>query len=476
MNERLRAHYKIRIEWTPGSVGGKQVEPQTEHGDNSMMEHEPRDAARSEYDICRAWHAGAFRQRGLTTTTGQPITVIYPGNWTHNFGPDFHGALVAFGAELRRGDVEIHSRSSGWRAHGHDSDARYNEVILHAVLVDDRVNCLTTSGRAVPVTILPIDAVPAAGAYGASPPWLATTPCVARAPASRFPEILAELNLLGDARLAAKVARLEGALTLETPAQVLYAGLLEGLGYRHNVEPMQRLATIVPLERIDALAPVGAGGWLQIAALLLGAAGLLDSAVTAAGLALTPDELLSLRANWDSSAGYRGGESLTLADWTRARTRPANYPERRLLGFSQLLATCQPDGLLPSTRAAIVAAAESRGTRDVRELLGVEGAERRWRLGQDRAGELAINFLLPFAIAYGSRADDDQLMEAAARLWERYPATASNAVARRFVSQISDNGLQLRTARQQQGALRLYQQLCERRRCHECPLARLGRL
>jgi hypothetical protein len=90
-------------------------------------------------------------------------------------------------------------------------------------------------------------------------------------------QIRAILRRLGDARLAAKAARLEARLTAEPPAEVLYQELWDGLGFSANRQPMRALAALVPLAAFDgALATVPREDREALArALLFGAGGFL---------------------------------------------------------------------------------------------------------------------------------------------------------------------------------------------------------
>src|SRR5215210_3308201 len=154
-----------------------------------MSSTEGRDEVLRELALSRAWNAQWLRPgAALRTTNGQPLTVVYRGRWTYNFGPDFQGALIAFGAELRQGDVELHLRASDWQAHGHHLNPAYNAVILHVVLEDDRragpTVCRRQDGATVPTLVLgpllrdrldrlpPDPALPPLGA-------LADMPCIA---------------------------------------------------------------------------------------------------------------------------------------------------------------------------------------------------------------------------------------------------------------------------------------------------------
>ncbi len=73
----------------------------------------------------------------LDCAGGGRVEILSPGTWNFEEGPDFRDAKFAVGGELRKGDVEIHIKSSDWTAHGHSSDPRYRDVKIHAVLEDD---------------------------------------------------------------------------------------------------------------------------------------------------------------------------------------------------------------------------------------------------------------------------------------------------------------------------------------------------
>ena len=49
-------------------------------------------------------------------------------------GPDFEAARLSIGDDFFYGSVEFHLQSLGWKAHGHNKNPAYNQVILHVVL------------------------------------------------------------------------------------------------------------------------------------------------------------------------------------------------------------------------------------------------------------------------------------------------------------------------------------------------------
>ena len=82
-----------------------------------------------EMELQRGW-ASAPPAR-LREDSGREWRVLFAGTWNHGPGPDFRDALLlpAWGPALR-GDVEIHRRPAGWRAHGHDADPAYARVLF----------------------------------------------------------------------------------------------------------------------------------------------------------------------------------------------------------------------------------------------------------------------------------------------------------------------------------------------------------
>jgi hypothetical protein len=88
----------------------------------------------SERDVRALWLAGVFRKTMLRTEEGVPVEVLFTGVPTGGTGPDLIGARVRIGGRERRGDVELHLSTAGWRAHGHQHDGSYRNVILHVAL------------------------------------------------------------------------------------------------------------------------------------------------------------------------------------------------------------------------------------------------------------------------------------------------------------------------------------------------------
>ncbi len=116
-----------------------------------------------EEDIARRWWA-LSPGTCLPLSNGENCQLLYPGRPGGSHGPDVRDAVLRFtsrssvaAAEAGRdtketaGDVEIHIRASDWFVHQHHTDVRYNNVMLHVVLIcDDTRPTLRQDGMVIP--------------------------------------------------------------------------------------------------------------------------------------------------------------------------------------------------------------------------------------------------------------------------------------------------------------------------------------
>ena len=343
----------------------------------------------TELDLALLWNAQKWPSEtkpGLRTQAGQTIEVIYRGRWSGGFGPDFKGAILNMNGELKQGDVELHLKTSGWKAHGHQHDPRYNQVILQVVLEDDKPDiALTEQGQHLPtLALLPLfkNVAQLQQAIDTVQTRLGTIsesdgPCCERV-AERQPELeklLVEIDDLGQERFSEKAGRYEAdcAAGLEGgPAQLFWAGLLEALGYSQNKSSFRRLAEVLPLANILEIERSGRKRaepyeerLLNLEAVLLGAAGLLPTqrrprktsnsdngqrSLFPNAPAVEPLEdwaagfyVEELERRWDwlerqIRAGTGTFATMSEKEWTFARLRPPNHPTRRIAGLARWLA------------------------------------------------------------------------------------------------------------------------------------------
>jgi hypothetical protein len=360
--------------------------------------------------------------------------------------------------QLLRGDVELHLSAGGWQAHGHQRDRRYNGVILHMVLWPRNGPGAGTHlemGARVPTAAL----FPSLAWHGPSDGELATALPFVPVHKDRLGRLL---DRAGDARFRVRVralARLLVARRASGPrhaTELLYQGLMEALGYAKNREPFLTLAqglSLSYLDRVTAGVPASERGPVLLS-LLLGAAGILESPTP------TDPATAALQERWRAMdippVVPQGG-------WHLFRVRPDNHPRHRLTGMALLLDRVWARGLLPT----LVGGVREGGVAAVRGMLTVAGASpspggrEAAYIGRGRAGEMAVNVLLPFCAAWGASVRDSNLTEAAWALYRGWPALPENEITSEMSARLgvpSGAGPRgAKGARRQQGLLHLYQ-------------------
>ena len=400
----------------------------------------PRQPPPLERALAQYWRDHGASLPPLECDDGSRLRVLYPGRASAAAGPDFRDAVLQReGGEVVRGDVELHLRRGGWEAHGHHTDGGYNGVVLHVVLHGGGAPIVLASGRRVPTAALfprtlgrQLERPPRPEAPTPRPLPLAAMPTSAA-------KLARTLDREGDARFFEKVRAFAHAIAPPSdPSEALYRGLMGGLGYGGNSAPMTRLAEAVPLRALERETRGVERGARQaaLAAALLRASGLSGENSALEGQAALP--------------------ALSREEWKLFRVRPANHPARRLEGMAALLdrawdgglaawaASLVADGSVAALRAGLTVASEGGGA----------------LIGADRAADLAVNVVLPFARALGNRTRNAGLAAAALALYRAWPPLQENAVtteaARLLAADDGDRRELRRTARRQQGLIRVY--------------------
>jgi len=83
------------------------------------------------------WKTSKLQDGALQTISNEPLYILHPGTQNTSSGPDFFDARIEINGQLWAGNVEMHLKSSDWYAHNHETDPKYDNVILHVVWEDD---------------------------------------------------------------------------------------------------------------------------------------------------------------------------------------------------------------------------------------------------------------------------------------------------------------------------------------------------
>jgi len=286
------------------------------------------------------------------------------------------------------------------------------------------------------------------------------------------------LDTAGEQRFRQRADRFRSELEREQADQVLYRGIMRALGYAKNTKPFEELACRMPLSHIQARE-----GLAVKQSLLLGTAGLLPSQRQQMG-PTKQREVQELEQIW-RSMGSRF-ETMSERDWQLSHIYPNNSPVRRIIAQSYLLERYDRGRFLAGTLHTVTDAAPSGGHRSLQNSLTVD-SDGYWRdhfdfgiksrtaiaalLGQSKAGEIAVNVILPFAFSWGELTDEPGLSEGAMGLYHSYPSLAGNCLTQHMEEQLGlEESLGL-TACHQQGLIHIFKDYCREGRCRECPLS-----
>ena len=255
---------------------------------------EPRSVYVSELRLQHAWKNSLWKQIRYDSI-GRTVRILSPGRHNHSDGPDFLDASIMLDEKLLHGDIELHHRASDWYAHKHHIDPAYNRCILHIIFnppgSSGDVHC--EDGRYLPTCHISLEEI-----LNIEPPG-----------ACRIftPDKEAYFNLLqkqGWERVNKKI-RYFYDNRLRFPGDImLYWGLFKACGYRYNEENMIKLFIRFP--------------WAAYCDELLDRQDIIPTLNELAGFSIRRADINDIR-------------------WTRSRTRPAHFPERRVAWLGKLM-------------------------------------------------------------------------------------------------------------------------------------------
>ena len=316
--------------------------------------------------IQKIWVRGEFEKDGLRTTDGGSIRVLSPGKWNlSGEGPDFLGAEIEIAGSTVFGDVEIHFRSSDWRAHGHHENPSFERVVLHVILFplsdhENRNPAITLGGIRPPtLELLPV--------LNESLEEFAERDAIRALSGTHSDEILSDwleiavnerrARLLehGRERWEKKLTHAQKRLSGEDWSEACHQFTLEILGYRRNRAPMSAIS-----------------------------------------LSHTLRELYGSQINAETLFHEREGE------WKLAGLRPANHPKVRLVQYLDLVNAC-PDW---PARLLTLSCDASGGEPVTRKSLEISRLRERiatdvlsGKIGGSRLDTLVVDGLLPLLSA-----------------------------------------------------------------------------
>lgn len=407
------------------------------------------------------WKTSRFRHQKLTTTDGEPITILELGQHNTNAGPDFLGAQIKIGDILWAGNVEMHISASEWTKHGHHQDLAYNNVILHVVLNED-VDILRKGKQKIPcLDLRPYLPDQMTGKYLKLMQSKAWIPCYGHFPAvNKLIKNLWADRLLVE-RLERKTAEILEILALSQNdwQAAFYRFLARSFGGKVNNDAFEMLASSLPINVLSK----HKGDLFQLEALLFGQAGMLSQNFKD----IYPRQM---KREYEALQKKYLLMPVPLSIWKYLRLRPANFPTIRIAQFAALTEqsahlfskVLETDNLIDLFNLFQVTSSEYWESRYRFDKLAHKPIK---RLGKTMIYSLIINTVVPFIFLYGKQRDDAALKEKALRFLSEVPPERNH-----LIQGWQKLGERFDSAQKTQAFLQLKLAYCDQQRCMECSI------
>jgi len=404
------------------------------------------------------WKFQLWNTHPLQLAGGETLFVEYPGRHNHDSGPDFSHARINVNGITWAGNVEIHVNASDWYKHGHQHDAAYRNVVLHAVWNFDKP-VFILENQELPTLIMEpfID-------KRMLETWLQMSrqnTSVACSSYEKPPEPWRHswLSRMLVERFEARIDWVSEVLkfTANNWEEAFYLAIARGFGAPVNTFGFEWMGRTLPMGLIEK----HRHNCFQLEALFLGQSGLITDAHTDVYIKELFQEYTFLKKAYRLS-------SLQPSVWKYSRMRPANFPERRLAQFAALWTT------------GISLSRLSRSEYGLEELLNLFDvkASAYWELhyrpdkpskrlgaGLSRASQIriVINSIVPITFSYARFSGNEVLANKVLSWLEQLPPE-DNAIIKRW----EQYGVYTENAGETQGLMHLQKAYCESQSCLSC--------
>jgi len=403
------------------------------------------------------WQHKLFTAHDLRTTEGEVVEVIDVGQYNTDAGPDFFNAKIRIGETLWAGNIEIHTNSTDWNKHNHQSDKAFDSVILHVVDLAD-VDIFRMDGTKIPQLELNYSKSIEIN-YNqliSEQKWIPCADKIAFVP-SVF--IQSWKNALLTERLESKMSAITDLLNANNQhwEEAFYITLARNFGFGTNSQAFESLAKSLPLSALgkhkDQL--------LQLEALLFGQAGLLNED--------EPDEYaVKLKQEYEILRAKFSLQPMDGSRWKLLRLRPDNFPHVRIAQFARLIHTSSklfskivenPD----SDYLRGMFACEPSTYWETHYLFKNESTKKSKKLGIQSINGILINTVVPFLFTYAYQKNIQDLKDKALQLLEQIPGERNS-----ITSGWQNLGLKIESAYDSQALLQLKKQYCDEKKCLRC--------
>ncbi len=408
------------------------------------------------------WKYSLYNADSLLDSDGKLITVIHPGEYNRDAGPDFFNSRLLIGDTVWAGNVEIHIRASHFNLHGHQHDPAFNNVILHVVAENDR-KVFNERGEELLTTEIKFDQT-----LFEKYQSLVNNPYIiaCQDEFSKVDKILVH-SWLGSLVIERLQEKSEMILRILDDNgndwdETFYRLLSRYFGFRVNTEPFEMLAGAIPFRIIRK----HADNRFQIEALLYGTAGMLEEGLFKD--ALSDEYYLNLNKEFRILSSKYSLKPLHGWIWKFSRLRPANFPTVRISQLALMLSVSgglfskvlETFDVISLKRLFEVSASEYWNDHFV---FGRKSRKSSKNTGSQATDILLINAVIPAIFVFGKSRDRRDICERALDFLESVEAEDN-----KIISEWQKAGMVVESAFDSQALIQLRNEYCKSRKCLSC--------
>jgi hypothetical protein len=408
------------------------------------------------------WQYQYFDKTNLQTTTGEALHILEIGFPNKNAGTDFLNVKIQIGDVIWVGNIEIHLRSSDWQKHHHQTDERYDKIILHVVWEDD-TPIYRKDGELIPTLILKNRADMS---YFQKYELITSTD--SKIPCAAFLSTVSPLTVVSmlDKTLISRLEKKSDEiiklyqLNQNNWEETAYQWLAQQFGFKLNNEAFLALAKTIPLKLLQK----HRDNVLSMEALLFGASGLIPTENGDEYTALLQKEYKFLQGKYDINNNL-----LNASSWKFLRLRPTNFPTVRIAQLVSLV------HIQENFFAKLIF---TKDLADLKAIFQIQPSiywQQHYSFGKKIAnqphkklGDTSVDLLLINAVvfllaAYSRVKNEDKYLEKAITILQALK-NEDNYIIREY----KNAGLPVRTAYETQALIELHQKYCSEKECLKC--------
>lgn len=448
----------------------------------------------SEEIISEIWYRQEFDKRNLATIDGKRICVISPGEKSNVIYFDFFRAKILIDDKEYIGDVKVHKNRSDWFKHKHSFGSN-NNLILYIfynfdtkkVIKEKNFFELCLKGR---VNIENLYLFENSKEIKFKEEGL----CGEGLSNKDYEYLESLLISSAEARLFLKSEKFfRWFINKQQEEQLLYEQICEIYGLINNRDNFLLLANFVPIKKLRVITKNYPK--IQhvnvIESILFGVSGLYDDLDNDKNV----DKYISEMCNiWKNKFKKFFEKVLSKNRWTFYKTRPINYPHRRISALAKTLANFiefrlndflinlfknfSTEEILFHLNNIFYQPAEGFFAKKC-SFISKEFDKEFVLFGEEKVSTLIINVIIPYFIYYSRKNKDEKLYSKAFSLLKEMKSTEKNAIIVNFSKNLIKNEQHRRYFLSRpiftQGLLQLYKDFCEslNNRCYDCYLPKI---